>query len=182
MMKINEHKEIIANISYLFEQFDKLPNTIQYDEMVYAEHMEYISWINHQVVSLRDAFSLPNSNSYKSVFSLIRIAFESFWVIHLSMNGLKYYLNYTPKEGHNIQKIYQKWAKDFENNKAERIKQGILKISPPKKSKIKVIYLGRKDKEGKVILFYYFLFEDYKKGAGVGIFPKPFIAPIPSLS
>ena len=162
-MKIDEHKEIVTNIFYLFEQFDKLPTTIQYDtdSPEYMEHRNYISWINHQVVSLRDAFNLLNTNSYKSVFSLIRIAFESFWMIHLSMNGLKYYLNYTPKKGHNIQKIYQKWGKDFENNKDEMTKQGILEIKPPKKNKIKVTYLGRKNKAGEIIPNYYFLFREY---------------------
>ena len=132
-MKQEEHKEIIEKILLLFAQFEKLPRTIQNKDVAYSEHGEYISWINHQIIPLKDAYNLLSTNSYKSVFSLIRTVFEAYWVIDLSMNGSKFYLNYSPKEGHDIQKIYQKWIEDFESNKEDRLKQGILEIKPPKK-------------------------------------------------
>ena len=148
-MKQDEHKEIIEKILSLFAEFEKLPRTIQYKGIVYSEHGEYISWINHQITPLKDAYNLLITNSYKSVFSLIRAVFEAYWVIDLSMNGSKFYLNYLPKEGHDIQKIYQSWIKDFESNKENRINQGILEIKSPKNNKIKVIYEGRKSQDGK---------------------------------
>lgn len=160
-MKQEEHKEIIEKTLTLFAQFEKLPRTIQNKDVAYSEHGEYISWINHQIIPLKDAYNLLNTNSYKSVFSLIRTVFEAYWVIDLSMNGSKFYLNYHPKEGHDIQKIYQKWVEDFKSNKEDRLKQGILEIKPPKKNKIKVIYKGRKSQDGKIIPNYYFLFKEY---------------------
>nr|MBI4156302.1 hypothetical protein [Candidatus Woesearchaeota archaeon] len=160
-MKQDEHKVIIEKILLLFAQFGKLPRTIQNKDVTYSEHGEYISWINHQITTLKDAYSLLSTNSYKSVFSLIRVVFEAYWVIDLSMNGPKFYLNYSPKEGHDIQKIYQVWVKDFESNKENKIKQGILEIKHPIKNKIMVVYEGRKNQEGKIIQNYYFLFKEY---------------------
>lgn len=160
-MKNEEHKILIENISTLFSEFEKLPFTIENTDIGYSEHGDYISWINHQIVSLKDTFNLLQENSYKSVFSLIRTVFEAYWIINLSMNGTKYYIDYMPEKGHNIQKIYQKLVKDFETNKSNMTKIGILEIQPPKNNKIKLVYSGLRNKDGKIIPKYYFLFKDY---------------------
>ena len=170
MMQNEEHKLITEKTLELFSQFEKLHQTFQYEEIESSEHREYITWINHQIVSLSDAFILLQENSYKSIFSLIRNVFEAYWVIELTMNGIKYCIEYPPREGQNIQRRFQRLKGNFEANKLEMIKKGILEIKHPKNNKIKVIYSGFKDKDGNIIPKYYFLFKDYNPEiANVGL-------------
>jgi hypothetical protein len=169
-----EHDEINKLILSLFTQFENLPLIIEHQDTMYSEHGDYTCWINHQILCLKNSYLILSTNSYKSVFSLIRTSFEAFWIIDLAMNGTKFYLNYVPKKDQNIQKIYQEWIKDYNATKSEKIKQGILEIKSPSSNKIKVIYLGRKNTDGSIIPNYYFLFKEYNPEVAHLGFEEPY--------
>ncbi len=160
-MKKEQHSELIELITELFKMFEKLPTSMERTDIIYLEQGEYITWINYQINTLDDSFNLLHNNSYKSSFTLIRSAYESYWVILLAMLGDRYYIKYIPKEGSNIQKIHQQYVRDFEENKKEREEQGIIKIHNIKNNSFKIEYFGRKNQEGEIIPHYYFLFNEY---------------------
>ena len=158
-----EHKKILEDINSLFIQIGTFKEQINFnDDTIYSEHLEYIEWANHQIKSLFDSLFLLKSNSYKSSFVLIRSVFESYFVLHLAMNGLKFNFEFPVRDGHNPMTIYHQWKEDFESNKEEKQKEGIWEIhNPQNKRKIKVTYIGRKTENGSVIPNYYFLFKEY---------------------
>ena len=119
-----EHKKILEDINSLFIQIGTFKEQINFnDDTIYSEHLEYIEWANHQIKSLFDSLFLLKSNSYKSSFVLIRSVFESYFVLHLAMNGLKFNFEFPVRDGHNPMTIYHQWKEDFESNKEEKQKE-----------------------------------------------------------
>lgn len=160
-MKFDRLEKAVTN---LFLQFEELPNSIDSGDVSHPEHYDYNLWINHQIVPLIEAFGLLEKNSYKSSFSLIRVAFESFWTIHLTMNGIKHFINYDFDNNEDIQNIYQSWIKQLKEKKDEKPWREIIEIKAPKNRKIKVVFDGvanLTNGDGEIMPWYYFQFKDY---------------------
>ena len=160
-MKFEKLEKTVAN---LFLQFEKLSNSIDSGDIGHEEHWHYNLWINHQIIPLMDAFDLLKNNSYKSSFSLIRTVFESFWVINLTMNGIKHLVEYKSLNNEEAQKIYCSWLNQLKEKKDEKPWKYILEIKRPEGKKIKVVFDGvvnLTNGEGEIMPWYYFQFKDY---------------------
>ncbi|MEK6823983.1 MAG: DUF5677 domain-containing protein [Nanoarchaeota archaeon] len=160
-MKFEKLEKAVSN---LFLQFEKLSDSIDSGEVGHQEHYDYRLWINHQIIPLMEAFDLLKKNSYKSSFSLIRTAFESFWIINLTMNGIKHFSEYEFSDNNEAKKVYQSWLNQLKEKKEEKPWKHILEIKAPKKKKIKMVFDGvvnLTNGGGEIMPWYYFNFKEY---------------------
>jgi len=166
-MEESKHKSHIDSIEELLSCFSELDNFLKNDKDVgYEEWSKYVGWINNQKTILQECLKkLKENYSYSSIFPSIREAYENFWFINLSMNGIKHYRYFRAKKGHDIEKIYKKWVKDLEVAHKKKGWKDILEICRIGK-RIRITYRGERiNINGKptneLIPHYYFIFDDY---------------------
>ncbi len=158
---MKDHKIIYSATKKLIEITKNLEKNLQRTDVGYSEHRDYFDWINSQINILEDClFLLENGKSYATIFPALRVVFENYWIIALSLNGDKYYKYFRIKEGEDINKIYKSWLKEFQKLKQRNSKINILSVNRTKK-KIVVCYRGFFDKEECLIPKYYWLLKEY---------------------
>lgn len=158
---MKDHKDTMDAVKALLEEAKKIEANLDLKEVYYSEYRDYFDWINTQINILSDClFLLENNRSYATIFPSIRVVFENYWVISLALNGEKYIKYFKIKEGHNKQKIFQKWQKDLTNLKQ---KDPLCPIESIKmtSSRIALCQKGLYDKDKSLIPFYYWLIKEY---------------------
>ena len=158
---MKDHKETAEVVKGLLEEAKKLEANLEIKEVYYSEYRDYFDWINTQINILADClFLLENDRSYATIFPAIRVVFENYWIISLALNGEKYQKYFRIKEGHNKQKIFQKWQSELKKLKQKDPLCPITNIRMTS-SRISLCQNGLYDKDKSLIPFYYWLIKEY---------------------